>query len=100
MKKTVQIYGIAAMLEKLDFGTEFPDGSGYYLSDYFIDTTLDNALEYVAIYAAGSDSISLISEQKAIHCRDSVPAYYLGTNMYNPSREHREGNTRSIRGVF
>ena len=99
-KETVQIYGIAAMLEKLDFGTEFPDGSGYYLSDYFIDTTLDNALEYVAIYAAGPDSISLISEQKAIHCRDSVPAYYLGTNMYNPSREHREREIHAVYEVF
>ena len=99
-ENTLRIYGIAAMLEKMDFGTVFPDSWGNYLGNYFIDTTLDKALEYVAIHAAGPDTLSLISELKAIHCRDSVPAYYLGTNMYNPYRGHREMEIHAVYEVY
>ena len=89
--KSLQIYGIAAMLAKFDLGTGNP------LDTFMIDTTLDNASELVAIYAAGTDSITLMSETKRIHVRDSVPAYYLGTNLFDPVMERRN---REIRGVY
>jgi len=96
--QSLRIYGIAAMLEPMDLHSLL-NNYGYTLGGLMIDSTLDKAFELVGIYAAGSDSIALYSEQKRIHVRDSVPAYYLGTNMYNP-HAGRETEIHPVYEVF
>lgn len=92
----LRVYGIAAMLAKPDLGADFNS----HVSDYIVDTSLDKACEFVAIHTAGPDSLTQISEKMSIHCKNTVPAYYLGTNMYNPYKEYRERKIHAVYEVF
>ena len=91
-KDPLTIYGIAAILDMPQFTTEE--------LAVIADTSLDSAYESVAIYDAGPDSLILMSEKKKIHYRDSVPAYYLATNLYNPYWLHREMEVFGVHEVF
>ena len=91
-KDSMTIYGIAAMLDMLEFTSQE--------LAVIADTSLGNAMESVAVYDAGPDSLVLMSEKKNIHYRDSVPAYYLGARLFNASRHHWEDIVYGVHEVF
>ena len=91
-KDPMTIYGIAAMLAMPEFTPEE--------LAVIADTSLDSAMESVAIYDAGPDSLILLSEQKKIHYRDSVPAYYLGAHLFNATRYQWEDIVYGVHEVF
>ena len=91
-KDSLTVYGIAAMLENP------VDTNG--LTSFVADTTFERALEYVAVYNPAQDSLTLASEQMGIHYKNSVPAYYLALQLWDPIYEFSKRFVYGVHEVF